>query len=97
MSLKQNPYQILGVSVAATDNQIRVAYQKKAALSHPDRGGDPERFRLIRESYECLMDHASRKAWDEDHATTRISKEERELACREMLMAWLDNEGRENC
>ncbi len=93
MTLKQNPYQVLGISVAATENQIRAAYQKKAALAHPDRGGDSDDFMLIRQSYECLIDETSRKIWDDEHAVTRVSKEEREAVCREMLTAWLHGEG----
>lgn len=87
--MKDNPYEVLGVSVAATQHQIRAAYRKRAAQNHPDRGGDRAVFASVRESYELLMDDARRKIWDDDHAAERISKRERQQVCREMVMAWL--------
>ncbi|MHB8535024.1 MAG: DNA-J related domain-containing protein [Sulfuricaulis sp.] len=34
---------------------VRQAYRRLAAQHHPDKGGDPARFRAIRGAYECLM------------------------------------------
>lgn len=34
--------------------QIRDAYRRLAAIHHPDKGGDSDRFRQIREAYELL-------------------------------------------
>ncbi|MEH6649365.1 MAG: DNA-J related domain-containing protein [Motiliproteus sp.] len=34
--------------------EIRHAYRKLAAIHHPDKGGDSDRFRQIREAYELL-------------------------------------------
>ncbi len=85
----QNPYTVLGVSVAATKPQIREAYQKLASRLHPDRGGDSQRFMAIRESYELLMDDARRQAFDDAHPHLRIALDGREQVVRELIDAWL--------
>ena len=52
---KSNSYEILGISREATIEEIKHAFRKKAKESHPDKSGDPEEFRKIREAYECLI------------------------------------------
>jgi DnaJ-domain-containing protein 1 len=39
----------------ASWEKIRRAYRRLAAQHHPDKGGDPARFRAIRGAYERLM------------------------------------------
>jgi len=39
----------------APRDTIQRAYRRLAARHHPDKGGDPARFRAIRGAYECLM------------------------------------------
>lgn len=46
--------QLLGVPPEAQPGEIRRAYRRLAALHHPDRGGDPERFVAIRAAWELL-------------------------------------------
>ena len=46
--------EILGVGPEATPEEIRRAFRRLAVKTHPDRGGDPDDFRRIREAYERL-------------------------------------------
>jgi len=45
---------ILGVSSNATSEEIKAAYKKCALDTHPDKGGDPDKFRQVRDAYEAL-------------------------------------------
>jgi curved DNA-binding protein len=47
-------YKTLGVARNATDEEIKKAYRKLAMTHHPDRGGDEEAFKKIKEAYEKL-------------------------------------------
>lgn len=46
---------VLGLQERASTEQIRIAYRRLAARHHPDRGGDADQFRRVREAYELLM------------------------------------------
>jgi len=43
---------------------IRKAYRALARKHHPDRGGDPEKFKKIQNAYDVLSDEAKRQAYD---------------------------------
>ena len=49
-------YKILGLSENATDNDILKVYRKLAVVHHPDKGGNPDKFKEISEAYEILSD-----------------------------------------
>jgi len=44
----------LGLEESADQQAIRSRYRQLANEHHPDKGGDPEKFRRIREAYEQL-------------------------------------------
>ena len=50
----ERPYQILGVSLEATDEEIRAAYIAKVKQFPPDRS--PAEFERIRDAYALLRD-----------------------------------------
>jgi len=50
---------ILGITPGASADDIRAAYKKKALETHPDKGGNPEQFRVVREAYDALCRHSS--------------------------------------
>ena len=58
-------YELLGVSRTADFAAIKAAYRRKAKDSHPDLGGDPEAFHLLKLAYDVLSDEAARRHYDE--------------------------------
>ncbi len=45
----------LGLDETADLPEIKTRYRQLAGEHHPDKGGDPDQFRQIREAYETLM------------------------------------------
>ena len=63
----QNYYQILGVSIHASREEIRDAYRKLVIKYHPDRNPNPEAAERIREinlAYDVLGDPGKRRKYD---------------------------------
>ncbi len=48
-------YSVLGLKRSASDEDIKQAFREKALETHPDKGGDPNEFRKVREAYENLI------------------------------------------
>ena len=42
---------VLGVTSRATEEELKIAYRKKALETHPDHGGDVEAFRRVVRAY----------------------------------------------
>ncbi|EKU23119.1 DnaJ subfamily A member 2-like protein, partial [Nannochloropsis gaditana CCMP526] len=61
----QEFYKILGVNTDANEGDIKKAYRKLALKNHPDKGGDPEKFKEITMAYEVLSDPEKRKRYDQ--------------------------------
>ena len=66
--MKPNYYQILGVGISATDDEIKKAFRSLATTLHPDKNnGDPasaEKFKLVNEAYSTLSDKDKKAAYD---------------------------------
>ena len=62
--MKEDYYEILGVSKSASANEIKKAYRKKAIQFHPDKNpGDTkaeQEFKKAAEAYEILSDQQKR-------------------------------------
>ena len=52
---RSKSHEILGIDEDANDNEIKQAFRRKALQTHPDKGGDPEEFKQVREAYELLI------------------------------------------
>ncbi len=49
-----DPYEVLGVSHGASEEDVKKAYRKLAMKHHPDKGGDPEQFKKIQNAYDRI-------------------------------------------
>lgn len=58
------PYEVLGVPATADDETLRRAYRRAARESHPDLGGDAQRFRRVQLAWERIGTPAARRAYD---------------------------------
>eukprot|EP00440_Ansanella_granifera_P036849 gb/GFBE01039976.1/.p1 GENE.gb/GFBE01039976.1/~~gb/GFBE01039976.1/.p1 ORF type:complete len:423 (+),score=82.96 gb/GFBE01039976.1/:1-1269(+) len=58
-------YDLLGVEAGATSADIKHAYRRKALQLHPDKGGDPEQFKVMKEAYDVLSDPQKRELYDQ--------------------------------
>jgi len=62
-------YTALGLSSAATLDEVKKAFRQKASFWHPDKNADaqaPERFRAVQQAYEVLSDADRRQAYDDN-------------------------------
>jgi DnaJ-class molecular chaperone len=57
-------YKDLDITNNATDTDIKKAYRKLAMVNHPDKGGDPEKFKKISRAYSTLSNKEKRKQYD---------------------------------
>jgi DnaJ family protein A protein 2 len=57
-------YSVLGVSKNADISEIRTSYKQLAREHHPDKGGDPEKFKELSQAHEILSDPQKRRTYD---------------------------------
>ncbi len=62
--MSKDYYKILGVDRNASQDEIKRVFRKKAHQYHPDKGGDPEKFKEINEAYQVLGDKEKRRQYD---------------------------------
>jgi len=63
-----NYYAVLGVDSHASKQEIKAAYRVLARKTHPDAGGDPERFAKVAEAWEVLRDDDERENYDAERS-----------------------------
>lgn len=49
-----DPWNVLGVSRDSDEDTIKKSYRKLAMKHHPDKGGDPEKFKEIQNAYDRI-------------------------------------------
>jgi hypothetical protein len=52
----EQPWQVLGVSSQATQDEVRAAYRRLASDHHPDRGGDQHQMARINAARDALLE-----------------------------------------
>ena len=50
-----DPFTILEIPVNSDETEIKRAYKRLARIHHPDKGGDPEKFKEISKAYEDAL------------------------------------------
>jgi curved DNA-binding protein CbpA len=73
MTPEETLYDILGVEVDATTQQIVDAYRRLARRVHPDVGGTASLFRQVETAHAVLTDPARRAAYDQPVRSARSS------------------------
>jgi translocation protein SEC63 len=58
-----DPFAILDVAREASISEIRRAYHELSKIHHPDRDGDPEKFKEIAKAYRTLTDEKANENW----------------------------------
>lgn len=48
-------WQVLGIAPAASEDDIRTAYRELAKQTHPDAGGDQDKFVRVQAAYDAAM------------------------------------------
>lgn len=57
-------YKILGVERTASQDDIKKAFRKLAAEHHPDKGGDPAKFKQVNTAHQVLSDDVKKARYD---------------------------------
>lgn len=63
--MSKDYYKILGIGKGASTDEIKRSYRKMAQQHHPDKGGDPLKFKEINEAYQILSDPQRRAQYDQ--------------------------------
>ncbi|CAN5720478.1 hypothetical protein BH11MYX4_BH11MYX4_36320 [soil metagenome] len=56
-----DPFVLLGVTSAATLDDVKTAFRKKALEHHPDRGGTAEAFMAVKRAYDAIVKRRHRR------------------------------------
>lgn len=83
-------YVTLGVPKDADRAAIRAAYRKRAKSAHPDGGGTPKQFALVKMAHDTLTDEARRARYDETGEVEDKPVDNSRAQLLEMLAAGLD-------
>ena len=89
---KQNYYEILGVSLKATQQEIKKSYRRLALKLHPDRNpkgkNSESKFLEITEAYEVLSNSQTRSKYDESYAPSLSATNLRRRHSNENQFSW---------
>lgn len=73
-----NPYQVLGVSEDADEQEVKKAYRALAKKYHPDLNPEDvqaeQKFKEIADAYEILSNPQKRQNWEKTEKSPKASK-----------------------
>jgi len=67
--MSASPYEVLGVAASASQDDLRKAYRRLLRETHPDTGGDANRFRQLQEAWELVGTDDARASFDRTHVS----------------------------
>lgn len=84
--MELDPYRILGVSYDAKLPEIRNKFKKLVLKVHPDRGGNPVTFEIVKSAYKYLYEHKinQQKQLEKERQTMKIYREQRKKQQEEL-------------
>lgn len=62
--MSKDYYKVLGVDKNATAEEVKASFRRLAMEHHPDKGGNPEKFKEANEAYQVLSDAQKRAQYD---------------------------------
>jgi curved DNA-binding protein CbpA len=68
--VQRDLYEILGVDRNASQEEIKKNYNELVLLYHPDKGGDPKKFKDLQIAYKILSNEKNRKLYTESLSST---------------------------
>lgn len=68
--MSASPYEVLGVAATVSDDELRRAYRRLLRETHPDTGGDPQRFIAVQAAWERIGTPEARAGYDRGHTAT---------------------------
>ena len=65
--LRIDPYKILDIAKNYDERSLKKAYLKLATRYHPDKGGDPKKFKIVTLAYKILLKKYQQRDSDKIH------------------------------
>lgn len=62
--LAASPYEVLGVSATASEDELRRAYRRRLRETHPDAGGRADAFHAVQHAWELVGSPEARASYD---------------------------------
>lgn len=87
-----NPYEVLGVTEKATQEEIDHAYKKLRSRAHPDREGSTERFDELQRAHKTLITPSLRALYDDHGFVGELSEDCEERAAAFDALVYMMNQ-----